>query len=104
METVANPCAEDGFSPADMHLVGEALERYPDLRMRYEEFDPEQKWAEICRLTSAGTYETASDRSSGLLKSEVFPGLWLRTEWLLDEPTPGIDTVLREWGLRGAAA
>lgn len=38
METVAIPCTEDGFPLVDMQVVGEVLERYPDLRMSYEEF------------------------------------------------------------------
>lgn len=70
----------------------------------YWMIDPEQGWVEVCRLTRTGTYETISDGSSGILRSEVFPGLWFRTEWLLNEPGPRMDTVLREWGLLEAAA
>lgn len=61
--------------------------------------DPVQHRAEVCRLTAAGVYETVSDGRDGVLKSEVFPGLWFRTEWLMEAPSPRIDTVLREWGV-----
>jgi Uma2 family endonuclease len=101
--------------PADVvfEILSNAT-RERDLQMRAEYalggvpeywlIDPEQKWVEVCRLTSNGTYETACDGSSGVLKSEVFPGLWFRTEWLLEEPSPRIDTLLREWGLLREAA
>lgn len=103
----------DGPADVVFEILSDAT-RERDLEMRVEYarggvpeywmIDPEQKWAEVCRLTSAGTYDTVSDGSSGLLKSEFFPGLWFRTEWLLKEPTPRIDTILREWGLHGTAA
>jgi Uma2 family endonuclease len=104
----------DGPADVVFEILSDAT-RERDLRMRdeyaaggvreYWMIDPEQKWVEVCRLTPEGTYETASDESLGIVQSEVFPGLWFRTEWLLNEPTPRIDTVLQEWGLlRGAAA
>jgi Uma2 family endonuclease len=104
----------DGPADVAFEILSDAT-RERDLQMRVEYaagavpeywmIDPEQKWVEVCRLARDGTYETVCDGSSGVLKSEVFPGLWLRTEWLLEEPSPRIDTVLQEWGLlRGAAA
>ena len=98
----------DGPADVVFEILGDAT-RERDLQMRaeyaaggvpeYWMIDPEQKRVEVCRLTCDGTYETACDGSSGVLRSEVFPGLWFRTEWLLEEPSPRIDTVLREWGL-----
>lgn len=35
---VVIPRTEDGFPLVDMHIVGRVLERYPDLRMSFEEF------------------------------------------------------------------
>ena len=104
----------DGPADVVFKILSDAT-RERDLAMRdeyarggvpeYWMIDPEQKWAEVCRLADDGTYETVCDGSSGVLRSTVFPGLWFRTEWLLEEPSPTIDTVLREWGLlRGAAA
>jgi Uma2 family endonuclease len=61
--------------------------------------DPVQHRAEVCRLTESGVYETASDGSDGVLRSSLLPGLWYRTEWLVEAPAPRIDTVLQAWGV-----
>ena len=37
--------------------------------------------------------------TDGKVQSRVFPGLWLRPEWLLSEPRPKLAEVLRDWGL-----
>jgi Uma2 family endonuclease len=111
-ERVRSTCVD---GPADLvvEILSDAT-RERDLRMReeyavggvpeYWMIDPEQKWVEVCRLTSADSYETASDGSSGIVRSEVFQGLWFRTGWLLEKPVPRIDAVLKEWGLLKAAA
>jgi hypothetical protein len=42
---------------------------------------------------------THCPRFDGMLHSKVLAGLWLRIDWLWQEPLPQSLTVLKEWGL-----
>lgn len=86
----------------------------PDSRMRdrkdkYEEYeqagvreywilDPIRKQAEFYRLNHEGRYTLITLRD-GIFQSTVLNGLWLKVEWLWQEPLPPLMSVLKEWGL-----
>lgn len=60
--------------------------------------DPEREQAEFYHLGETGSY-AALPVENGTVRSIVLPGLWLRVEWLWQEPLPPLLQVLREWGL-----
>ena len=35
----------------------------------------------------------------GIFHSEVLAGLWIKVDWLWQEPLPPLMSVLKEWGL-----
>lgn len=61
--------------------------------------DPLTERAEFYQLDAAGRYQLIPSDEAGLYHSKVLPGLWLRVEWLWQEPLPAAATVLREIGL-----
>ncbi len=60
--------------------------------------DPVGQEAEFCDLGKDGRYERVPLRE-GVFHSVVVPGLWLRVEWLWQQPLPSLWTILREWKL-----
>jgi len=46
-----------------------------------------------------GVYRPLPVDSDGAARSRVLPGVWIRPEWLLDEPRPRLVEVRRAWGL-----
>lgn len=60
--------------------------------------DPVRQLAEFYRL-EGGVYRLAPVGEEGIYRSAVLSGLWLRVEWLWQEPLPPLLDVLREWGL-----
>ena len=46
-----------------------------------------------------GRYRPLALDGDGKVRSRVLTGLWLRPEWLLNEPRPKVKDVLRAWGL-----
>ena len=60
--------------------------------------DPEREEAEFYQLEADGRY-TSLPVAYGIVRSMVLPGLWLRLEWLWQEPLPPLLGVLKEWGL-----
>jgi Uma2 family endonuclease len=60
--------------------------------------DPARQLAEFYRL-EGGVYRLAPVDEEGIYRSAVLSGLWLRVEWLWQEPLPPLLDVLREWGL-----
>jgi Uma2 family endonuclease len=60
--------------------------------------DPARQLAEFYRL-EGGMYRLAPADEDGIYRSEVLSGLWLRVEWLWQEPLPPLLDVLKEWGL-----
>lgn len=61
--------------------------------------DPIRRQGEFYQLKEDGIYRLAAADSNGIYHSRVLDGLWLRVEWLWQEPMPLLMDVLREWGL-----
>jgi Uma2 family endonuclease len=49
-------------------------------------------------LGADGAYR-ALPVTDGIFRSEVLTGLWLRVDWLWQEPLPQSMSILKEWGL-----
>ena len=61
--------------------------------------DPTRKQAEFYRLGADGTYSRISVGDDDTFSSAVLEGLWLKVDWLWQEPLPTLMSVLKEWGL-----
>jgi Uma2 family endonuclease len=61
--------------------------------------DPTRKQAEFYELGSDGVYSAITIDDDGLFRSKVIEDLWLKVDWLWQEPLPTLMSVLREWGL-----
>ena len=97
--------------PAD--LVVEIISRDSRARDRGEKFyeyeqggvreywllDYLRRQAEFYQLGTNGIYHLVPAGSDGIYRSAVLDGLWLKVEWLWQEPLPLLLTVLKEWGL-----
>lgn len=60
--------------------------------------DPIRQLAEFYRLDN-GVYRLAPIDNDGIYRSVRIAGLWLRVEWLWQEPLPSLMSILKEWGL-----
>ncbi|MGH7578032.1 MAG: Uma2 family endonuclease [Longimicrobiales bacterium] len=60
--------------------------------------DPGREQANFYFLDDAGTYRAAGIEN-GVFRSRVLRGLWLRIDWLWQDPLPPLLAVLREWKL-----
>lgn len=61
--------------------------------------DPIRKQAEFYLLDEKGIYHLVSADENGIFRSAVLTGLWLKVDWLWQEPLPPLMAVLKEWGL-----
>jgi Putative restriction endonuclease len=61
--------------------------------------DPQRKQAEFYQRAENGFYRPISTDETGTYHSQAMPGLWIKVEWLWQEPLPQLLTVLREWKL-----
>ncbi len=61
--------------------------------------DGKKKQAAFYGLGADGAYHTLPVDKSNVFHSQVLPGLWLRVEWLWQDPQPLLTSVLKEWGL-----
>lgn len=61
--------------------------------------DPARKQAEFYRLGTDGIYASATIANDGIFHSDVIEGLWLKVDWLWEDPLPTLMSVLKEWGL-----
>lgn len=61
--------------------------------------DPLLKQAEFFQLGENGSYAPLPIESGGVFRSAVLKGLWLKLEWLWQEPLPPVLSVLKKWGL-----
>jgi Uma2 family endonuclease len=59
--------------------------------------DPERRRAEFYLLGDDGQYALSPLDSDGRFYSNVLPDLYLRTEWLFQNPLPPLREVLRVW-------
>lgn len=64
----------------------------------YWVIDPIRQLAEFYRLDN-GVYRLAPMDNDGIYRSVRIAGLWLRVEWLWQEPLPSLMSILKEWGL-----
>lgn len=79
---------------------GEKFYEYEQSRVReYWLLDPLRRQAEMYGLGEDGIYRPLPVGEDGLLHSTVLEGLWLRLDWLWQDPLPKLLAVLREWGL-----
>jgi Uma2 family endonuclease len=61
--------------------------------------DPQRKQAEFYQRGQDGIYRLVPPGSDGLYHSQVLKGLWLKVDWLWQEPLPPLRNVLKEWRL-----
>jgi Uma2 family endonuclease len=61
--------------------------------------DPIRKQAEFYRLGSDGIYFAVTIGDDGIFHSDVIADLWLKVDWLWQDPLPTLMSVLKEWGL-----
>ncbi|MGY4706917.1 Uma2 family endonuclease [Candidatus Bipolaricaulota sp. J31] len=94
--------------PAD--LVVEIVSPESRLRDRGEKFaeyelagvreywviDPDEKRADFFVLGPDGRYERRKQDETGIYRSEVLLGFWLKVEWLWRDPLPPVLEVLKE--------
>lgn len=63
--------------------------------------DPWRKRAEFYQLGADGLYGLVQADNEGIYHSAVLKGLWLKVDWLWQEPLPPLFEVLRQWKLIG---
>ncbi len=61
--------------------------------------DSTKKQSAFYGLGADGSYHELPVGSDNVFHSEVLTGLWLRVEWLWQEPLPPSITILKEWRL-----
>jgi Uma2 family endonuclease len=61
--------------------------------------DGVKKQAAFYGLGADGSYHALPVSADNVFHSEVLTGLWLRVDWLWQEPLPASIAVLKEWGL-----
>jgi Uma2 family endonuclease len=62
--------------------------------------DLELKQAEFYQLGEDAAYHRMPISDDGLFRSEVLPGLWLRVDWLWQDPLPRVRAIRKEWGIQ----
>ena len=95
--------------PADLAIeIVSTQSRYRDREAKFEEYqrggvreywliDPIRQQAEFYYLRENQRYRLADIGEDGVFRSEVLPGLWLKVEWLWQEPLPLLREVLGQW-------
>jgi Uma2 family endonuclease len=61
--------------------------------------DRSLKQAEFYQLGADRIYDRMPVSDDGLFYSQVLPGLWLRVEWLWQDPLPRVRAIRKEWEL-----
>lgn len=61
--------------------------------------DPLRKQAEFYQLGDDGIYRLIPPDGASIYHSAVLPGLWLKVDWLWQQPLPTSLSVLKEWKL-----
>ncbi|MBI4586167.1 MAG: Uma2 family endonuclease [Planctomycetes bacterium] len=65
----------------------------------YWVIDPEKRQAEFYVLGEGGKFHPAIVGDDGIYRSAVLKGLWIKIDWLWQEPLPPVMSILKEWGL-----
>lgn len=79
---------------------GDKFSEYERAGVReYWLIDPQRARVGFYSLSEQGMYEAVMPDDEGRFDSRVLPGLWIRVEWLWQEPLPPLLGVLKEWGL-----
>lgn len=77
---------------------GEKFYEYEEGGVReYWLIDPQRKQAEFYQREANGFYRAIPTTDS--YHSQVLPGLWLKVDWLWQEPLPKLLSILKEWRL-----
>jgi Uma2 family endonuclease len=77
---------------------GDKFYEYEQGRVReYWLLDYLRRQAEFYQLGPDGIYRLVPVGEDGIYHSAVLEGLWLKVEWLWQEPLPPLMSVLREW-------
>ena len=66
--------------------------------------DPERTLAEFNHLGPDGRYHLALPDANGVFRSAVLPGLWLKVDWLWQDPPPAVRDVLAAWDAAAPAS
>jgi Uma2 family endonuclease len=97
--------------PADLVIETVSPDRpdrdWVDKRGEYEQggvreywiIDPQERRAGFYHLGENGRYQPIPISADGMVRSIVLEGLWLKVEWLWQEPLPLSRSILSEWGL-----
>jgi Uma2 family endonuclease len=76
---------------------GEKYREYEKGGVReYWLLDPQKKKAEFFLLGADGKYRSMSTDDKGIYHSSVLQGLWIKVEWLWQDPLPSLFAVLKE--------
>lgn len=79
---------------------GEKFYEYEQGGVReYWLLDPLRRQAEFYQRGPDGIFRLVPSGEDGIYRSAVLEGLWLKVEWLWQEPLPPLMSVLREWRL-----
>jgi Uma2 family endonuclease len=65
----------------------------------YWTLDPQRKQAEFYQLGGDGIYHLVPVGDDGVYHSAALKGLWLKVDWLWQEPLPTLMSVLKAWKL-----
>jgi Uma2 family endonuclease len=76
---------------------GTKFEEYREAGIpEYWLLDPRIEQAEFYHLDERGRYQRAPVEAAGVYRSRVIPGLWLRVDWLWQQPLPSPTRALLE--------
>jgi Uma2 family endonuclease len=79
---------------------GEKFREYEQGGVReYWIIDLTLKEAEFYQLGEDAAYHRMPISDDGHFRSEVLPGLWLRVDWLWQDPLPRVRAIRKEWGI-----
>ncbi len=79
---------------------GEKFYEYEQGGVReYWLLDPIRKQAEFYQLGEDSCYHLVAIGVGGIYRSRVLEGVWVKVEWLWQEPLPALLAVLKEWKL-----
>jgi Uma2 family endonuclease len=79
------------LSPAGNEHAGGVREYWP--------IDPQRRQAEFYQLGEDGIYRLVPPDESGVYRSAVLAGLWLKVDWPWHEPRPTLLSICRKSGL-----